>query len=234
MLDKELEDAIFSVFDLEINAANNQKERGGSDQGRRAGVTAGKHLDPLADYLAKELIDAGIKQKDIFTGSSNMEIPGWFRPNKQWDLLAFDRKALVTAIELKSIGSSYGNNFNNRTEEALGSATDASAAVKYNMFINEQPPAFGYVMVVRSDEKSRKKINRIQEPHFKVDPAFYNNSYLDRFKIMCTRMLAEKLYDAIWLVFVDTDTREITEPVKALSYDNFIKKMKLQVELFNG
>jgi len=70
-----------------------------------------------------------------------MEIPGWYRPNKQWDILAFDGKSLVSAIELKSIGSSYGNNFNNRTEEALGSATDASAAVKYNMFVNEQPPA---------------------------------------------------------------------------------------------
>ena len=234
MLNKELEEAIFSVFDLEINAAKNQKERGGSDQGRRAGVTAGKHLDPLADYLAKELINAGIKPRDIFTGSSNMEIPGWFRPNKQWDLLAFDNKALVTAIELKSIGSSYGNNFNNRTEEALGSATDASAAVKYNMFKNEQPPAFGYVMVVRSDESSRKTIDRIPEPHFKVDPIFYYNSYLDRFKIMCTRMLAEKLYDAIWLVFVNTETREIKEPVKALSYDNFMKKMKLQIELFKN
>ncbi len=231
-MEKELEEALFQVFDLEVSAAENQKLRGSSDQGLRAGVTSGKHLDPLAEYIANKLVSYGIDKADICTGSSGMEIPGWYRPNKQWDILAFDGKALVSAIELKSIGSSYGNNFNNRTEEALGSATDASAAVKYNMFVNEQPPAFGYVMVVRSDEKSRSIIKRIPEPHFKVDSAFYQNSYLDRFRIMCTRMLSEKLYDAIWLVFIDTEKRTIEEPVKALSFDKFMLKLKTQVELF--
>lgn len=232
MMDENLKRAIFQVFDLEINAAENQKERGVTDQGKRAGVTSGKHLDPLANYIAEELKSAGIRSNELFTGSSNMEIPGWFRPNKQWDILAFYNKYLVSAIELKSIGSSYGNNFNNRTEEALGSATDVSAAIRYNMYGSVQPPAFGYVMIVRSDDKSRNVINRIPEPHFKVDPIFYNNSYLDRFKIMCTRMLNEKLYDAIWLASVDTEKRTIEEPVKALSYDKFITRLKTQVKLF--
>ena len=231
-MEKELEEALFQVFDLEVSAAESQKLRGSSDQGLRAGVTSGKHLDPLAEYIANKLVSYGIDKADIYTGSSGMEIPGWYRPNKQWDILAFDGKSLVSAIELKSIGSSYGNNFNNRTEEALGSATDASAAVKYNMFVNEQPPAFGYVMVVRSDEKSRNVIKIIPEPHFKVDSVFYQNSYLDRFKIMCTRMLNEKLYDAIWLVFIDTEKRTIEEPVKALSFKKFMLKLKTQVELF--
>lgn len=227
-----LRKALFAVFDLEDAAANHQRQRGGEDRGRRAGVTAGKHLDPLAKYIADELHRAGIDADSLYTGSQKMEVPGWFRPSKQWDLLAFEKSALVTAVELKSIGSSYGNNFNNRTEEALGSATDAAAAVKYNLYQKEQPPAFGYVMVVRSDEKSRRTIQKVAEPHFPVDPVFRKNSYLDRFQIMCTRMLGEKIYDAIWLVFVDTEKRTIEEPVKALSYEKFILRLKTQVELF--
>ena len=231
-MNEELKEAIFAVFDLENYAAENQRLRGVRDQGRRSGVTSGKHLDPLADYLAYEMISAGIRESEVFTGSSNMEIPGWYRPNKQWDLLAFHNNSLVNAIELKSIGSSYGNNFNNRTEEALGSATDVSAAVKYNMYNSVQPPAFGYVMIVRSDDTSRRVINRIPEPHFRVDPIFYGNSYLDRFEIMCTRMLNERLYDAVWLVFVDVENRTIEEPVRELSYRNFIHRLKSNVELF--
>lgn len=231
-MEKALEEALFLIFDLEISAAENQKLRGSADQGLRSGVTSGKHFNPLAEYIATKLVSFGIDQRCIYSGSSGMELPGWYRPNKQWDILAFLDKALVCAIELKSIGSSYGNNFNNRTEEALGSATDASAAVKYNMFGDSQPPAFCYVMVVRSEQKSRNVINRVPEPHFSVDPIFYQNSYLDRFKIMCIRMLNEKLYDAIWLVFVDTENRTIEEPVKALSFEKFMIRLKTQVELF--
>lgn len=47
----------------------------------------------------------------------------YFRPNKKWDLLVVDNNELVIAIEFKSqVGPSFGNNFNNRTEEAMGSA----------------------------------------------------------------------------------------------------------------
>lgn len=231
-MDKQLERILFEVFDLEIAAAKSQKERGGHDQGLRAGVTAGKHLDPLANYIAHELTNSGVHPNSIFTGNSKMELPGWFRPNKQWDILAFHEQSLVGAIELKSIGSSYSNNFNNRTEEALGSAADAAAAVKYNMYKAVQPPAFAYVLVVRDEQKSRTSVHTLSEPHFPVDPVFKGASYLQRFETMCSRMLREKLYDAIWLVFVDTDKRKITEPVKALSFNNFIVRLQAQVKLF--
>lgn len=231
-MDKRLERVLFEVFDLELAAARSQKERGVKDQGLRAGVTAGKHLDPLANYIAQELINAGVRPDGIFTGNAKMELPGWFRPNKQWDILAFHEKLLIGAIELKSIGSSYSNNFNNRTEEALGAATDAAAAVKYNMYDAVQPPAFAYVLVVRNELKSRTSVQTLPEPHFPVDPVFKGASYLKRFETVCSRMLREKLYDAIWLVYVDTDERRITEPVKALSYGNFITRLTTQVQFF--
>jgi hypothetical protein len=52
-------------------------------------------------------------------------LPGFFRPTKEWDLLAIHDGKLLAVIEAKSqVGPSFGNNFNNRTEEAMGSALD--------------------------------------------------------------------------------------------------------------
>jgi hypothetical protein len=56
-------------------------------------------------------------------------LPGHFRPNKAWDLVVVHKEVLVAAIELKALGGpSYGKNYNNRVEEALGNAVDLSHA----------------------------------------------------------------------------------------------------------
>ena len=54
-----------------------------------------------------------------------LQLPGFFRPTKEWDLVVVKNGHLIAAIEAKSqVGPSFGNNFNNRTEEAMGSALD--------------------------------------------------------------------------------------------------------------
>ena len=54
-----------------------------------------------------------------------MELPGFYRPTKKWDLVVVRDGRLCAAIEMKSqVGPSFGNNFNNRTEEAVGSSVD--------------------------------------------------------------------------------------------------------------
>lgn len=223
---------LFEIFEIEQKAAIKQGKNGKTDNGRRKEVTSGKHLDPIAKYITKELISFGLDKDDIYR-KKNLSIPGWYRATKSWDLLAFKDKSLIAAIELKSMGSSYGKNSNNRVEEALGSSVDAHTALKYDLYKSIQPPLFGYVMVLRADDESRKIVKKINENHFKVDPIFYDTTYLERFKILCSRMLQEKLYDAIWLVYVDIDNKEVFEPVPALSYDNFIRKLKCHVELFS-
>ena len=48
---------------------------------------------------------------------------------------------LLAAFEFKSqVGPSFGNNFNNRTEEALGSATDLWTAFREGAFQTSQRP----------------------------------------------------------------------------------------------
>ena len=73
-----------------------------------------------------------------------IELPGWFRAEKKWDLVIVHEKELLAALEFKSqIGPSFGNNFNNRTEEALGSATDIWAAYREGAFRPSARPFLG-------------------------------------------------------------------------------------------
>ena len=81
-------------------------------------------MDGFIKLLTKLVIEAGIDRSHIYYKES-LELPGYFRPNKRWDFLVVVKNQLVAALETKSqVGPSFGNNFNNRTEEAMGSALD--------------------------------------------------------------------------------------------------------------
>jgi hypothetical protein len=65
----------------------------------------------------------GVEERSIFH-HKNVELPGYYRPTKKWDFLVLIDGRLVAVVETKSQVGSFGNNFNNRTEEAVGSAAD--------------------------------------------------------------------------------------------------------------
>ena len=92
-----------------------------TDKSNRGAVVGGKQLDGFIIILKKLALSAGVKENYIYT--KNNYLPGYFRSSKDWDFIILTpSKKLLVAIELKSQIGSYGNNFNNRTEEALGSA----------------------------------------------------------------------------------------------------------------
>ena len=85
--------------------------------------------------LVRELLIAAKVPESCIAVDKRVELPGWFRAEKKWDLVIVHEKELLAALEFKSqIGPSFGNNFNNRTEEALGSATDIWAAYREGAF----------------------------------------------------------------------------------------------------
>jgi Restriction endonuclease XhoI len=107
-----------------------QRDAGGSDQGFRSAVTGGAQMDGFIELLTKLVTEAGIDRAHIFYDQS-LELPGYFRPNKKWDFIVAVKGQLVAALEAKSqVGPSFGNNFNNRTEEAMGSALDLWTAFR--------------------------------------------------------------------------------------------------------
>jgi DNA modification methylase len=95
------------------------KRTGTRDSGSRTAVTGGKQLDGFVELLRDFLGEAGLDRACIYT-SKKVELPGWYRAEKKWDLLIVREAKLIAAMEFKSQVGSFGNNFNNRTEEALG------------------------------------------------------------------------------------------------------------------
>lgn len=157
-------------------------------------VRAGKHLDGFRELVAEILIASGLQRATIYWRQKT-ELPGWFRAEKNWDLLVVADCKVVAIIEFKSQVGSFGNNFNNRTEEALGNATDLWAAYEEGAFSPSERPWLGYFILLEDAPGSNQPV-RVKEPHFKVFREFRNASYAKRYELMLTKLVRSRLYDA--------------------------------------
>lgn len=224
-------DALLDMYAALDLAAASQRLRGVHDQGARAKVTSGNHMNGIVEVLFDDLFHSGYAMDDLFFKRGDLALPGYFRSAKQWDLLCFDGEDLMAAIELKSINSSFGNNQNNRAEEAIGNAVDLEFATKNGLVSRRtKPPARCYVLIVCDCEKSRKPLS-VPKSRYEIDPIFKGTNYQQRFEIMCSRLLDERLYEAVWLVFVDPEGETVKEPNPALSYDVFIETIASQLRI---
>jgi type II restriction enzyme len=188
--------AIKAFWQTRDDAKNKQKASGKTDQGERAGVTAGKNMDGFS-RLAIDLVKAnGLADAQIHQNRAALTLPGFFRPTKLWDLLVIDKGRLIAALEFKShVGPSFGNNFNNRAEEAIGTSHDLSTAYREGAFGAQERPFVGWLMVVEDAPASRAPV-REKSPHFPVFPDFVGASYLQRYDILCQKLAKEQLYSA--------------------------------------
>jgi hypothetical protein len=86
------------------------------------------------------MIEAGLSKASVHW-NNKLELPGYYRPEKCCDLIVVVDGRLLAIIEFKAqVGPSFGNNFNNRTEEALGNATDLWAAYREGAFKPSERP----------------------------------------------------------------------------------------------
>lgn len=172
---------------------------GRKDAGLRTAVTGGKHLDGFVEICRDLLVQSGLSDAQVFW-HHRRELPGFYRAEKNWDLAAVADGSLLAVIEFKAqVGPSFGNNCNNRAEEALGNATDLWAAYREGAFRPSARPWLGYVFLLEDCEKSRSPVS-VKQPHFKVFPEFQNASYAKRYEILLTKLVRERLYDAASLL----------------------------------
>ncbi len=175
-----------------------KQQTASGDSSNRGAVVGGKQLDAFAELLKTIAIEQGIPEKCIYT--SQAYLPGFFRSSKNWDFLIIaPNKKLIAAIELKSQIGSYGNNFNNRTEEALGDAVDFWTAFRENQFPGQSAPWIGYLTVIGKDESSTSPV-RNNESHYPVLPEFKDATYLDRYRILCQKLILERHYSMAALI----------------------------------
>ena len=134
---------------------------------------------------------------------------------------------LIAAIEFKSQVGSFGNNYNNRTEEALGSATDIWAAYREGAFSPSARPWLGYLMLLEKAPKSLAPV-KSKEPHFKVFEEFRDISYAKRYEILLTKLVRERLYDSACFIMADRVTGvegAYEEPSSELGFEPFIMSL---------
>lgn len=88
-----------------------------------------------------------------------------------------------------------GNNFNNRTEEAIGTAVDLWTAYREGAFGQIPRPFLGWLVLLEDSERSRSPV-RDSSPHFPVFEEYRETSYADRYNLLCQRLVQEQLYTA--------------------------------------
>lgn len=198
--EKKAKEAVMAFWGNREKARQKQIEAGKADQGERAGVTAGKNMDGFVALVCDIVKANGLKHAHIHQERRVVTLPGYFRPTKLWDLLVIDKGELVAAIEMKSqVGPSFGNNFNNRTEEAIGTAHDLWTAYREGAFGKRPKPYVSWMMLVEDAEESRRAVKDVS-PHYAVFPEFQGASYLNRYDILCQRLMKEQLYTTACLM----------------------------------
>jgi len=221
--ENDVENAVKLFWELRLDTKTNSQEGG------RGAVIAGKNLDGFSQLIRKVTIYCGFPEESVIVnGKEKLAIPGYFRPTKIWDALVIFKGHLIAAFELKSQVGSFGNNFNNRSEESIGSAKDFWTAHRENAFalknyIKENnnksrknhtinPPFLAYLIMLESCPASTSPV-RVAEKHYRVFDKFQNSSYANRYKILCDRLILEGLYTSASLI--------LSERTKGLAAGNY-------------
>ncbi len=226
--EERLRAAVRQFWGTRGNQARRQGAKSGArDSGNRTAVTGGKQMDGFVELVRDFLVDCGIDRSNIFCNQA-VELPGWFRAEKKWDLLVIVRGQLIAAMEFKSQVGSFGNNFNNRSEESLGSATDIWTAYREGAFSLSQRPWLGYVMVLEEVARSLSHV-AVKEPHFPVFPEFREASYARRYEILMAKLVRERLYDSATLLLSSNgsaETGDYRQPSTELSFESLLTSLR--------
>ncbi len=184
---------------------------------RVAGVRSGQTLDGFVYLIEKVMQHSSLPNLEIHTSKISTQLPGFFRPHKSWDVVVTTNGQLVAAIELKSQVGSIGKNYNNRSEEVLGSGIDLYEAINENGFSQEIDIFKGYIILVEDsiesnstptismsffpvmtgflDDESRR--GREYQPNGSGSyPRDIGVSYIQRYDELCKRLMFKKMYDA--------------------------------------
>jgi hypothetical protein len=246
-IDARLKQAVQSFWTARAKNLAKQQEGGKIDAGARGAVTAGTQMGALEVLVADILCDAGLRASDVKTRTA-LELPGYYRSEKKWDLIVVSEGELVLAMEFKSqVGPSFGNNFNNRSEEAIGSATCTWTAFREGRFGRAPAPFLGYLFLLEDCPEVHSPV-RNRETYFAVDPVFRGKavesggrerfpgvSYCERYETLCRRLVLERVYSAACVILATNSApTQIRQPAADLSFNRFAAALRGHVTTFLG
>lgn len=184
-------------FDLQLQQATD-----GFWRSRARGVTHGKNMDGFRTLLGAVARHCGLPPDAL--QDAQTVLPGYFRATKSWDTLIIQGGRLLACVVFKSQVGSFGNNFNNRAEECLGSAADFWQAHEVGAFKDPRPPFLGWLMLLEDCADVRSAV-ACATPHYPVLPEFNGASYAERYHTLCRRIMERRLYSGAALVISAQD-----------------------------
>lgn len=219
--------AVRAYWAARSRQAATQNRKGRKDAGTRGEVTGGQHLDGFASLFIQVIKAAGFADGEIHCRRP-LALPGYYRAQKKWDIVVTRNRELLAAIELKSQSGSFGNNLNNRSEEVLGLARDFWVAYREKGF-GLTTPWLGYFFLLEHAPRSTSAV-RVYPSIFPPFPDFENTSYLDRYRILCERLILERDYSATALIAAPKSPRgSFFEPGPQLSVYAFAESLYLHL-----
>lgn len=225
-VEEEVSDATMHYWATLSDQESAQEESENTARGRRAQVLGGSQMDGFAGLIEDALVDAGVP-RDCVLHDHAAVLPGYYRATKRWDLAVVIDDELLAVMELKSIASSFGNNLNNRIEEAVGNNTDLWEAYEDGLFEPSPAPWVGYLILMADTEKSRSPVN-VREPNFEVDEAFEDASYVDRAEQLCLRMVRKQLVNSAAFLTSSEEPGlegEYEEPNEELTFSRYLSSL---------
>lgn len=215
--------AIHTFWHARSAGAVNERQGAG-----RNAVVGGKNMDGFVEIVRAVVAHCGLPAETVHVRKSKVILPGFFRATKNWDVLIVYESRLLGVFEFKSQVGSFGNNFNNRSEEVIGSAADLWVAHHHGAYggvprgrgpvresspallnpaiqSDPRPPFLAWLMLLEECEASTRSV-RCDEPHFPVFEEFRTASYARRYQILCERLVERQLYSAAALELTPTDT----------------------------
>lgn len=233
-IDRHVRSAVAHFWRTRDQQAKKQRRRGVADHGARSAVTGGAQMDGFISLLARLIHNAGIPDVGIFRKRS-LDLPGFFRATKEWDMLGIVDAQLLVVIEAKSqVGPSFGNNFNNRTEEAIGSAADLWTAYREGAFRNSPRPWLGYLFLLEDCGRSRSPV-AVREPHFEVFEEFRGASYMKRYELLCRKLVRERHYESAAFLTSERDSGgkgTYAEPAPDLTFKGLAASLTAHVAAY--
>jgi hypothetical protein len=165
-------EAVRTFWGARESARRKQAKSGKADQGERSSVTAGKNMDGFLAIVRQIVTANGLADAQVQVSRKLLTLPGYFRPTKVWDVVVIHDKRLIAALEFKSqVGPSFGNNFNNRAEEAIGTAHDIWTAFREGAFGECPAPFVGWMIMLEDCDKSRSPVKESCH-NFHIFPEF--------------------------------------------------------------
>lgn len=226
------ERAIAELFAAKSDQANKNHDGAREERGQRGATLGGKHCDGLAGLVRDEGLGLYLPA-DSFV--QEIIIPGTMQRSKKWDASnlgpggpSLDQRSFVGLWELKTIGSSYGKNINNRLEELAGVSslareTFAEMAPETELFL-------GQIFVVIDDlsgelQKVPPLNNKGNYHAFGAETPLADMTLEQRFSHAWEGLVnSERYFDAVALLQVNQGSADYFEPNPRLGLETLFSR----------